>query len=628
MLLERLRKYFDLIRNTGVRYLTYYLLFKVSVRSGLITLILPILRAGNFKVSLSRFQKQSLFPGNLSGDNQLNVQLKQPIETKSMADSEELIYFHGIKMHFGGPLKWITHPLTGQIYSVIKHSQLTPSFATGSDIKYLWEPARFEFIYPILREDASQKTDQSHIIFDEILSFIDHAQINAGPNYTSAQEIAIRILNWIVALSFYKNSVNLTEEVFHKITDSILSQSETIYSLRSYSKNLVRNNHVLSEAAALYTVGVVFPEYKHAKKFISSGWCTFEQEVNYQFNEDGSYIQQSMNYQRMAMRLATWMICIGKKNSQTFTPKTVYKLSASAEFIRSMIFSDEGEAPNYGNNDGTNLFAFTSAPYADFRQCVSSLSIALTGSPLIHDPYNDVNWFGIQLPSETIASKPKKDIVAFEEGGYYLLHGTTSRVFVRCTTNKVRPAQSDNLHIDLAYKGINLLRDSGTFEYNTTAELVPYFYGSKGHNVLILDGRDQMTKGKRFIWHYWSSAVETSFRDTETELMWEGSIKAYKKNGNYTIHSRKIALQKQSQIWMITDTITPYNGEVVEQLWHLHPDFDQYCTISASTKEGEMITPKLQPSYFSPTYGVKENARTMCFISHSNYIQTRISFNH
>ena len=53
----------------------------------------------------------------------------------------------------------------------------------------------------------------------------------------------------------------------------------------------------------LYLMGLMFPTMPDAKKWQKKGKKWFEQEIKYQVADDGSFIQDSMNYHRVLIQL-------------------------------------------------------------------------------------------------------------------------------------------------------------------------------------------------------------------------------------------------------------------------------------------------------------------------------------
>lgn len=87
--------------------------------------------------------------------------------------------------------------------------------------------------------------------------------------------------------------------------------------------------------------------------------------------------------------------------------------------------------------------------------------------------------------------------------------------FIRCGKYKDRPAHADNLHMDVWHKGENILMDGGSYKYNTDASDINYFMGTQSHNTIMLDNNNQMLKGARFIWFYWSQALKASIQELD-----------------------------------------------------------------------------------------------------------------
>jgi hypothetical protein len=68
---------------------------------------------------------------------------------------------------------------------------------------------------------------------------------------------------------------------------------------------------------------------------------------------------------------------------------------------------------------------------------------------------------------------------------------------------RFRPSQADALHLDFWLGGDNLLRDAGTYSYNTEVLWLNYFGGTASHNTVQFDGREQMPRLSRFLLGDW-----------------------------------------------------------------------------------------------------------------------------
>src|SRR5690606_21719825 len=112
--------------------------------------------------------------------------------------------------------------------------------------------------------------------------------------------------------------------------------------------------------------------------------------------------------------------------------------------------------------------------------------------------------------------------------------------FIRCGSHKDRPSQADNLHLDIWYKGENVLQDAGSYKYNTTTDLLKYFMGTESHNTVMIDEYDQMKKGSRFIWYKWSQCLSASLEDNGQKLSFTGTVSVFRHLDKKITHTRKV----------------------------------------------------------------------------------------
>ena len=620
-----IRKGWELIRNNGLPYAIYRTWHKVKEKTGVLRMQFPAGIYIHHSISLQQF-KDTHTTLRIARRDLITIQHQHSAEVRIQANrilSGEAQWFHGNWYAFSGTNRWIQNPVTGYQYSNTTHWSKISSYIPGEDIKYVWDPARFEYLFPILHHDVSSNEDHGAYIFDAILSFIEHARIQEGPHYVSCQEMAIRLMHWCVFLQFYRDSQSLTEPIFNTICTSILTQTDHIARHLSYSRMLVRNNHVLSEAAALFTVGTLFPSYVSAASWRKNGWRIFEAEIIYQFESDGSYLQHAHNYHRMANRLITWMIACGEYQKQQFKPETINRIQQSIYFLSAAIVDEAGAVPMYGNNDGSNILPFTPADYADYRPSLNSLSVAVQNTNLFAGCEDDFSWFGLTATS-TSTHTLKPGIELFKQGGYYYMRHQRTITFTRCHAYIKRPAHADNLHTDITYNGINLMRDAGVYQYNTDEDLLKYFQGTAGHNTLSVDGMDQMLKGGRFIWYYWTKGGEADMQEDADTMRFTGTIKAFRQSGKWITHTREIVFYKQAFKWIITDSVSGQQALPITQHWHPHPQFYELATIAAQDATGNAIQPENKPGHFAARYGVLEAVTDIVFTTHSNRIITTI----
>ena len=534
-------------------------------------------------------------------------------------------FFSSSVLDLGREYDWVTNPDSGFRYNATDHwTQINDYSKDAGDIKYVWEKSRFSFLYTIMRYDAHTGEENGEWVFKEILSWIAANPINSGPNYKCSQEISLRVLNWTYALFYYKNSSSLTEEIFQKIIFSIYWQLHHVYHNIQFSRIAVRNNHAITETLALYISGLLFPFYPDAEVWKIRGKKWFEEEIAYQVYEDGTFLQFSMNYHRVVVQLLTWAIRLADLNGERFREVVYERAEKSLEFLTNCMNFENGWLPNYGANDGALFFKFNNNHFRDYRPQLEVLSRAL-GKDWKYGKHDDAIWYGLDRATCSIeAVKATNGSVIFKRGGYYLFRQQESFSFIRCGKHKDRPSQADNLHLDVWYKGLNILHDGGSYKYNTSEKELKYFMGTQSHNTVMLDEMDQMEKGSRFIWYHWSQCEEVEVKENETSYQFEGRLKAFQHLDPKIRQVRKVIIYKNKPLWEVQDKILHKPKEVtLQQLWHTQ--YPELLSFNGKLAGGEKLQPVLQEGWYAGFYGKKESCTEIVFSTKENIITTLIS---
>lgn len=612
-MLSKIKSLLHIASNMGLRYIVFRAKYELEKRIGILQNKFPVNPPFQSFISLSDW-KASSTRFFFKGKESLNFH-KNP--SKELKNAYEKInhgiypFFNAFDIKLGKNYDWVTHPETHYQYDLTQHSlsieNLNPE---AGDIKYVWEKARFSFLYVLMRYDFHFDKNCAPQVFDEIIDFIDKNPLNQGPNYNCSQEISLRIFHWIFALYYYQNSTYLTEEVFDKIVNSIYWQTHHIYQNIHFSRIAVRNNHAITETLALYLVPMLFPTMPHAKKWKNQGKKWFEQEIAYQIYKDGTFLQFSMNYHRVVVQLLTWAIRLSELNGELFDSIVYERAKRSVCFLNACQDDITGHLPNYGSNDGALFFTLSETHYRNYKPqlfaLASLLKIDYTGT-VNENEKEEKNWLGIEQEAIQI-SVPKEKTYCFPAGGYYLVREGNTLTFTRCGSYKDRPSQADNLHVDIWVNGINILWDAGSYKYNTTKENINYFNGTASHNTLMIENYNQMQKGDRFIWYHWIKESRAEIQEKEDKYKIIMSYKGFEQLGRNIYHKRTITKKKGQNQWWIKDEITGQFKGKIHINWHLNPKAERKLKITMQNNEGKPLALKKIKSYVSNFYGIKEES--------------------
>lgn len=625
-MVNKIRKAVQLVANMGWRYIFFRTGFELSKRTGLLKKKFPVFPVPETYYTLKEW-KASAKPFFFESKEDIEIEKKPSQKLKEDYDrltDYKYPFFSALEYDLGLNYDWMTNPDSGFRYNKDLHWLDVNDFdQKAGDIKFVWEPSRFSHLYTIIRYDNHSGQDCSKRVFDEIEHWINSNGINQGPNFKCSQEISLRILNWTFALYYYKNSPNLTPERFDKIQHYIYWQIDHVYQNINFSRIAVRNNHAITETLLLYIAGLLYPKYPEADKWKQKGKAWFEQEIAYQVYEDGTFLQFSMNYHRVVIQLLTWALKLSELHGEKFDNVVYDRAKKSLVFLISCMDNASGWLPNYGNNDGALFFKLSNTHYRDYRPQLEALSYALKLN-WEYQQSEDAAWYGLFPKNQDSEVGLKIGSSAFDKGGFYLQKTADSLSFIRCGNHKDRPAQADNLHLDIWYKGQNILHDAGTYKYNSNTQDLKYFMGTRSHNTVMLGNYDQMEKGARFIWYHWTQCENVNLQEDDNHFFFDGTIKAFQHIDKNILHKRKVKGFKKEPRWEITDHIVNKPESLpLNQLWHT--SFIEQLNFSAVLPSGEVISPFISKGYYASYYGIKEECTELTFSTNNNTITTIIT---
>lgn len=484
-------------------------------------------------------------------------------------------YFSTRQGHLGYPdPDWFLNPFTGQKDSCDQHWCDRGDFdRSRGDIKYIWEPSRFCWAYALVRAYAVTGDDTYPKAFWELTeSWINANQPQMGPHWQCGQEISIRLMACVFALYAFSNSPETTDKRVDLLVVMLAASAERIAGNINYARAQM-GNHATSEAAALWTVGILFPELKNARQWKELGRFVLEDEARQYCWDDGSYTQHSMNYQRLMLHDYLWSLQLGEVNKEKFSHDTVERLTKSYQFLYQLQESSTGRLPNYGPNDGAVILPLNSCSYSDYRPIIGAMHYCFNKTQLYPvGPWSeDILWlFGKEALDAPIATEQRisKD---YNIGGYYTIRDERSFAMMRCHSYRNRPNQADMLHLDLWADGQNILTDSGSYTYyDPDNNWNVFFAGTSAHNTVTVGGADQMIKGPRFQWFSLVRSKMIAHTIIENIEAWQAEHYGYQRLASKAIH-RRMVCRINPDIWLVVDDVFGQGSERVLITWNL-PD--------------------------------------------------------
>jgi asparagine synthase (glutamine-hydrolysing) len=123
--------------------------------------------------------------------------------------------------------------------------------------------------------------------------------------------------------------------------------------------------------------------------------------------------------------------------------------------------------------------------------------------------------------------------------------------------------------VDLWWRGQNIALDAGTFSYNAAPPWDDPLSCTAYHNTVVVDGRDQMERVRRFLWLPWATGSVKSWQRSRAGHLayWEGSHDGYERLTTPAVHRR--AILEVGEHWLVLDRMTSETNHEYRLHWLL-----------------------------------------------------------
>lgn len=594
-MLSRLRHVRLAQRHLGVRWLAFRLGYAVRLRLGLLRRRTPLaqwsdrplatwlssaaLAAPEAYLDYRRRRAPRFFfapddrPRYEPLLKQWDYDVATPVAVADDVMAGRLRYFAHTPVETGFPPDWHLNPFTGEHIAADRHWSEIADFGAG-DIKAIWEASRFGFTYGLVRAFWRSGDERYAEAFWRLVeSWREANPPNHGPNWKCGQEISLRVMAWCFSLYGFLDSPATTPERVANLAQMIAISGERIAANFAYALSQ-KNNHGISEAMGLWTIGLLFPEFKRASEWAELGRTALESQAADLIYEDGAFSQHSVNYQRLTLHDYLWALRLGELNGRPFSPSLRQRIGRAAGLLYQIQDEISGELPNYGQNDGALILPLDNCDYRDYRPVIQAVHY-LTDGVRCYEPGpwdEDLLWFYGPEALDAPVRRPARSDLDAPAGGYYTLRSAHGFAFTRCGSFRHRPGQADLLHVDLWWRGRNIAIDAGTYSYNAPPPWDHALIGTAYHNTVTVDGLDQMDRVNRFLWLPWASGRVRYRGASPAALMayWEGEHDGYWRLKVPVRHRRGI-LRLDDGWWLVFDRLESA-GEHIYCLHWLFPD--------------------------------------------------------
>jgi hypothetical protein len=491
----------------------------------------------------------------------------------------------------GSPPRWNCDPKTG-VEAPLSFGKLLDHRDPRrvGDIKYLWELNRHLHIVTLAQAYAlSGDARYFGVIRRHLESWFGECPYGRGPNWSSALELGIRLINWSVAWQLLGGA---SSPVFQdgegarfrrQWLNAVFQHARFIHG--HYSVYSSANNHLIGEAAGLFVAALTWPCWPHARTWLAEAKVILEREALLQNAPDGVNREQAVSYQQFELDLLLLPLFAGRANGKKFSAEFESRIEAMIEYLAS-IMDVGGNVPEFGDSDdGFVVRLAQGGEFCRYRSLLATAAILfrrgdfkakagglddktrwLLGASA-DSAFRQIDGAGAQQPIRR----------AFPIGGYYVLGCDFE------TENEIRlvadagplgyqaiaaHGHADALAFTLSVGGKEFLVDPGTYAYHTQGPWRRYFRGTAAHNTLRVDGMDQSQSGGNFIWLRKAGAGCSLWRPSDERDVFEGWHDGYMRLADPVMHRRRITFDKLARRVLIEDSLQMATMHEIELFFH------------------------------------------------------------
>ena len=387
-------------------------------------------------------------------------------------------------------------------------------FSVTGDCKLVWEPNRHQHLVVLGRAyRTSGDARYARAVADQLASWLDQCPFGYGMNWRSPLELAIRLINWVFALSLIEGSGAVVGDLRSRVWHSAWLHMWDI--ARKFSHGSSANNHLVGEASGLLIGASYFSGFAESPGWREAALAILEREIAAQNHADGGNKEQAFAYHLFVAEFFLLAGLAGRAAGQAPSEAYWRSLQAMLEFAGALC-EGGGEPPSFGDADDGYVLDLGDARQASGLLCTGAVLFGRSDFKRWAGAFrqstiwllgDDARRHWSEVPDE---SPPALASRAFPDTGLYLLQcGTpegSDRISVLFDCGEIgfgpiaAHGHADALSMTLRAFGVDVFVDPGTFDYFSHPKWRAYFRGTAAHNTVGVDDTDQSEMLGPFLW--------------------------------------------------------------------------------------------------------------------------------
>jgi hypothetical protein len=444
----------------------------------------------------------------------------------------------------------------------------------AGDHKVIWELNRHQHWLTLARAHALTGDSRFYRDFTfQLSSWLSANPPLMGTNWASMLELAFRSLTWVSCVELFSRSAGERDEEPWLVDMLLALDRQLTHIEHNLSRYFSPNTHLTGEALALYVAGLALPELKASERRAARGREILMAEAVRQVRADGGHVELSGHYHRYSTDFYLFAAATAARAGDPAAAVFEESARRQANFLRTIV-DERGIRPQFGDDDGGQLFPICGRDAADCRDTLATAAILLNEPALLIDGVpEETHWIcGSRAAAGTQSVAPRRTSAALPSSGYFVSRTASGDhlIFDAGPHGFLNGghAHADALSCVLSVAGRPLLIDPGTATYTMDPEMRDRFRSTVMHNTLVLDGRPQCEPLGAFHWKTSAGAQASMWRAAAGCDFAEGTHGAYAPRR----HTRAI-LAVHGVGWWILDHVLGPGTPLVECYWHIDPSW-------------------------------------------------------
>ena len=506
---------------------------------------------------------------------------------------QQFVLFATHHVHAASPMQWNaldpSAPDAAPGWKAGKRYQAADLMRDATrDIYTIWELNRHQHLLDLGKAYwYSGDEVYAQAFVEQMAAWIEQNPYPLSVNWAEPHEIAMRGIFWLIGSRFFAPSDHVDAAFFCRFYQTLLYHGHAVY--ESLQKAFAQQPplSLVSQAAFLYLIGTMLPEYRYSKIWAARGWDILQWKTPLLTVE--RLLPGSLAAQLPMIELYCLTFAVRKANRFLLAPPVIEGIVKLVEQL-SPFLQPDGSLCRFGEEPHRLLLTGMYGPIQDIRYLFSMAAVLLKNPAFAAIgktfPEPLFWWFGEDgrkefaelppaAPNPLSALFPDKAFAMMRTGWDEMSSYCIFSTGIRRDARTAQKMHHDLFSLELSANGRQFLIDSGAYSYHEADPWNRYFSSLQAHNTVTVDQIDHFSAPQHI-----EHAIDLWMTTPQFDLI-SGYHTGFDELSEPIRHRRTIFFLKPSY-WIVCDALTGDGKHVFDQYFHFAPfrlnvDFTNKC---------------------------------------------------